>query len=78
LFLFCPRKTEDEKTGLILVDKFMVRFANREPIPMEHNMSIKDCVRKHLPSSITVMMSQTSFGHISTDSSTIPTVLMPA
>jgi len=23
---------------------------------MEHNMSIKDCVRKHLPSSIAVMM----------------------
>jgi len=56
LFLFCPKKTEDEKKGLILVDKFMVRFANGEPIPMEHNMSIKDCVRKHLPSSIAVMM----------------------
>jgi len=56
LFLFCPKKTEDEKKGLILVDKFTVRFANREPIPMEHNMSIKDCVRKHLPSSIAVMM----------------------
>jgi len=48
LFLFCPKKTEDEKKGLILVDKFMVRFTNREPIPMKHNMSIKDCVRKHL------------------------------
>ena len=56
LFLFCPKKTDDEKKGLILVDKFMVRFANREPIPMEHNMSIKDCIRKHLPSSIAVMM----------------------
>jgi len=56
LFLFCPKKTEDEKKGLILVDKFMVRFANGEPIPMEHNMFIKDCVRKHLPSSIAVMM----------------------
>jgi len=56
LFLFCPKKTEDEKKGLILVNKFMVRFANGEPIPMEHNMSIKDCVRKHLPSSIAVMM----------------------
>jgi len=56
LFLFCPKKTEDEKKGLILVDKFMVRFANREPIPIEHNMSIKNCVRKYLPSSITVMM----------------------
>jgi len=56
LFLFCPKKTKDEKKGLILVDKFTVRFANKEPIPMEHNMSIKDCVRKHLPSSIAVMM----------------------
>jgi len=35
LFLFCPKKTEDKKKGLILVDKFMVRFANGEPIPME-------------------------------------------
>jgi len=56
LFLFCPKKTEDEKKGLILVDKFMVRFANREPIPMEHNMSIKDYMRKHLPLSIAVMI----------------------
>jgi len=56
LFLFCPKKTEDEKKRLILVDKFMVRFTNGEPIPMEHNISIKDCIRKHLPSSIAVMM----------------------
>jgi len=56
LFLFCSKKTEDEKKGLILVDKFMVRFANEKPILMEHNMSIKDCIRKHLPSSIAVMM----------------------
>jgi len=34
----------------------MVRFTNREPIPMEHNISIKDYVRKYLPSSIAVMM----------------------
>jgi len=56
LFLFCPSKTEDEKKGLILVDKFTVRFANGEPIPTEYNMSIKDCVRKYLLSSIAVMM----------------------
>jgi len=56
LFLFCPKKTEDEKKGLILVDKFMVRFTNGEPIPMEHNMSIKNYIRKHLPLSIAVMM----------------------
>jgi len=34
----------------------MVRFANGEPIPIEHNMSIKDCIRKHLPLLIAVMM----------------------
>jgi len=56
LFLFCPKKTKNEKKGLILVDKFMVRFANGELIPIEHNMSIKDCVRKHLLSLIAVMM----------------------
>jgi len=56
LFLFCPKKTENKKKGLILVDKFTVRFTNRKPIPMEHNMFIKDCVRKHLPSSIVVMI----------------------
>jgi len=56
LFLFCPAKIEDERKGLILVDKFTVRFANREPIPTEHNMSIKDCVRKYLLSSIAVMI----------------------
>jgi len=101
LFLFCPKKTEDEKKELILVDKFTVRFANGEPILMEHNTSIKNCVRKHLPLSIAVMMwgdpeletcsvwdqeldtggimvSQTSFGHISIKSSTIPTVSKPA
>ena len=56
LFLFCPAKSEDERKGLILVDKFTVRFTNGKPIPTEHNMSIKDCVRKYLPSSIAVMM----------------------
>jgi len=56
LFLFCPKKTENEKKGLILVDKFTVKFAHGEPIPIEHNMSIKDCVKKHLPSSVTVIM----------------------
>ena len=56
LFLFCPKKTEDEKKGLISVDKFMVRFANGELIPMKHNMSIKDYVRKHLLSLIAVIM----------------------
>jgi len=56
LFLFCLAKTEDKRKGLILVDKFTVRFANGKPIPTEHNMSIKDCVRKYLPSFIAVMM----------------------
>jgi len=56
LFLFCPKKTEDEKKGLILVNKFIVRFSNREPIPIEHNIFIKNYVRKHLPLSIAVIM----------------------
>jgi len=56
LFLFCPKKTEDEKKELILVDKFMVRFTNRELILIEYNMSIKDCIRKHILLSIAVMM----------------------
>jgi len=47
---------EDKKKELILVDKFTVRFANGEPIPMEHNMFINGCVRKHLPLSIAVIM----------------------
>jgi len=54
--LFCPAKTEDKRKGLILVDKFMVKFANGESIPTEHNMSIKDCVRKYLLSLIAIMM----------------------
>ena len=56
LFLFCPKKTKDEKKGLILVDKFTVRFTNGEPISMEHNMSIKDCIRKHLSLLIVVII----------------------
>ena len=56
LFLFCPKKTEDEKKGLILVNKFTVRFTNREPISMKHNMSIKDCIRKYLSLLIVVII----------------------
>jgi len=37
------------------VNKFIVRFANGEPISTEHNMSIKDCIRKYLSSSIAMM-----------------------
>jgi len=37
---------------LILVDSFTVRFANRELIPMDPNLSIRECVKKHLPSSV--------------------------
>ena len=56
LFLFCSAKTKDKRKGLILVDKFTVRFVNKEPIPTEHNMFIKDYVRKYLLSSITVII----------------------
>jgi len=56
LSLFCLKKTEDKKKRLILVDKFIVRFVNKELIPIEHNMSIKGCVRKYLLLSIVVMI----------------------
>jgi len=49
-------KVEDEQKGLILVDGFAVRLANGEPIPTDPNMSIWDCVKKHLLSSIAVML----------------------
>ena len=47
---------ENEQKGLILVDGFTVRFANGEPILTDPNMSIRDCVKKHLPSSVAVML----------------------
>jgi len=56
LFLCCLSNTENKRKGLILVDKFTVRFMNRKPILIEHNMSIKDCVRKYLLSSIVAMI----------------------
>jgi len=49
-------KAENKQKGLILVDGFTVRFANGEPIPTDPNMSIWDCVKKHLPSSVAVML----------------------
>ena len=56
LFLNCMVKAEDEQKELILVDGFTVRFANGEPIPTDPNMSIRDCIKKHLPSSVAVML----------------------
>jgi len=56
LFLNCMVKNEDEQKGLILVDGFTVRFANGDPIPMDPNLSIRECVKKHLLSSVTVML----------------------
>jgi len=49
-------KNEDKQKGLILVDGFTVRFANGDPIPMDPNLSIRECVKKHLPSSMAVML----------------------
>jgi len=49
-------KNKDEQKGLILVDGFTVRFANGEPIPMDSNLSIREYVKKHLPSSVVVML----------------------
>ena len=56
LFLNCMVKTEDKQKRFILVDRFTVRFTNEKPIPTDPNMSIRDCVKKHLPSSVTVMV----------------------
>jgi len=49
-------KNEDEQKGLILVDSFTVRFANGDPILMDPNLSIRECVKKHLLSSVAVML----------------------
>jgi len=49
-------KDEDEQKGLILVDGFTVRFANGDPIPTDSNLSIRECVKKHLLSSVAVML----------------------
>ena len=56
LFLNCMVKTEDEQKGLILVDGFTVRLTNGEPIPIDPSMSVWDCVKKHLLSSVAVML----------------------
>ena len=49
-------KNEDEQKRLILVDSFTVRFANRDPIPIDPNLSIRECVKKHLPSSVVILI----------------------
>jgi len=49
-------KNKDKQKVLILVDGFTVRFANRDPIPTDPNLSIRECIKKHLPSSVTVML----------------------
>jgi len=56
LFLFCSAKTEDEKKEYILIDKFIIWFVNRKPIPIEQNLLIRECVRKHILVSIAVMI----------------------
>jgi len=56
LFLNCMVKNEDKQKGLILVDGFTIRFANGDPIPTDPNLSIRECVKKHLPSSVAVIL----------------------
>ena len=56
LFLNCMVKNEDEQKGLILVDSFTVRFANGDLIPTDPNLSIRECIKKHLPSAVTIML----------------------
>jgi len=47
---------EDDKKRYILINKFTVQFTNGEPILIEQNILIKECVRKHMPVSIAVMI----------------------
>jgi len=56
LFLNYIVKNKDEQKGLILVDSFTIRFANGDPIPTDPNLSIRECIKKHLPSSVAVML----------------------
>jgi len=49
-------KNEDEQKGFILVDGFTIRFANGDPIPTDPNLSIRECVKKYLPSAMTIML----------------------
>jgi len=49
-------KNKDEQKGLILVDSFTIRFANEKLIPIDPNLFIRECVKKHLPSSVVVML----------------------
>jgi len=35
---------------------FTIRFANRDPIPTDPNLSIRECIKKHLPLSVAVML----------------------
>lgn len=56
LFLFCSVKTEDKKRRYILVDKFTVWFVNGEPILLNQNLLIKECIRKHILALIAVIM----------------------
>jgi len=49
-------KNEDKQKGLILVDGFTVRFANGDPIPVDPNLFIRKCIKKHLLSSVAVIL----------------------
>jgi len=49
-------KNKDEQKGLILVNSFTIRFANGDLILMDPNLSIRECVKKHLPSLVAVML----------------------
>jgi len=56
LFLNYMVKNEDKQKKLILVDSFTVKFANGDPILTDPNLSIRKYVKKHLPSSVVVML----------------------
>jgi len=56
IFLNCPIKLEDEQKGLILMDGFTVRSTNGDPVPVDPNLPIQKCVKKHLPPSVAVIL----------------------
>jgi len=56
LFLNCIVKNENKQKGLILVDGFTVRFVNGDLILTDPNLSIRECIKKYLLSSVAVML----------------------
>ena len=56
LFLNYLVKNKDKQKGLILVDSFTIRFANRNLISTDPNLLIREYIKKHLLSLVAVML----------------------